>query len=393
MEKYGQYRDKGSGIAPFFPIAPPPTTSLLLPWQLFLAFIRIPILTFAWLVWLCAIRFLPAGSLLRKANQWCLLGIPGVWWIDLQVDNVRRGSLSQTPRGRLPYPGTIIASSYTSPLDVLYLAAIFDPIFTQSYRNSRLVRPITQETALANCFSITNPLELVGAGAATSAAGQKTLPLSDLVRQNPTRIIVLFPESTTSNGRGILKLSPSLLSAAQDTRVFPVSLRYTPADVVTPIPGWLEALRFIWRLNSGQTHCIRVRIGKATTMTRGLSSSSSSSTTMNDGSSPASMSPSSQTRSSRTSADRASAGRGSFESNFFDTLQASPAQKVAGGSGGDESDDEAGGGAVTEAERRVLDALAEDLARLGRVKRVDLGVEEKARFVEAWRRGGKKGKK
>ncbi|KAK0254382.1 Lysophosphatidic acid:oleoyl-CoA acyltransferase 1 [Friedmanniomyces endolithicus] len=393
MEKYGQYRDKGSGIAPFFPIAPPPTTSLLLPWQLFLAFIRIPILTFAWLVWLCAIRFLPAGSLLRKANQWCLLGIPGVWWIDLQVDNVRRGSLSQTPRGRLPYPGTIIASSYTSPLDVLYLAAIFDPIFTQSYRNSRLVRPITQETALANCFSITNPLELVGAGAATSAAGQKTLPLSDLVRQNPTRIIVLFPESTTSNGRGILKLSPSLLSAAQDTRVFPVSLRYTPADVVTPIPGWLEALRFIWRLNSGQTHCIRVRIGKATTMTRGLSSSSSSSTTMNDGSSPASMSPSSQTRSSRTSADRASAGRGSFESNFFDTLQASPAQKVAGGSGGDESDDEAEGGAVTEAERRVLDALAEDLARLGRVKRVDLGVEEKARFVEAWRRGGKKGKK
>ncbi|KAK0356674.1 Lysophosphatidic acid:oleoyl-CoA acyltransferase 1 [Friedmanniomyces endolithicus] len=392
MEKYGQYRDKGSGIAPFFPIAPPPTTSLLLPWHLFLAFIRIPILTFAWLVWLCAIRFLPAGSLLRKANQWCLLGIPGVWWIDLQVDNVRRGSLSQTPRGRLPYPGTIIASSYTSPLDVLYLAAIFDPIFTQSYRNSRLVRPITQETALANCFSITNPLELVGAGSATSAAGQKTLPLAGLVRQNPSRIIVLFPESTTSNGRGILKLSPSLLSAAQDTRVFPVSLRYTPADVVTPIPGWLEALRFIWRLNSGQTHCIRVRIGKATTMMRGPQSASSSST-ITDSSSPASMSPSTQTRSSRATADRASAGRGSFESNFFDTLQASPAQKVAGGSGGDESDDEAGGGAVSEAERKVLDAVAEDLARLGRVKRVNLGVEEKARFVEAWRKGGKKGKK
>ncbi|TKA63050.1 hypothetical protein B0A55_12226 [Friedmanniomyces simplex] len=387
MEKYGQYRDKGSGIAPFFPIAPPPSSPLLLPWQLFLAFIRIPILTFAWLVWLCAIRFLPAGSLLRKANQWCLLGIPGVWWIDLQVDNVRRGSLSQTPRGRLPYPGTIIASSYTSPLDVLYLAAIFDPIFTQSYRNSRLVRPITQETALANCFSITNPLELVGAAAAATAAGQKTLPLADLVKQNPTRIIVLFPESTTSNGRGILKLSPSLLSAAQDTKVFPVSLRYTPADVVTPIPGWFEALRFIWRLNSGQTHCIRVRIGKATTIARGLSLSASPSTTTTNSSALSGVSSSPSQARSRATADRASVGRGSFESNFFDTLQASPAQKVAG----DISDDE-GNGAVTEAERRVLDAVAEDLARLGRVKRVDLGVEEKARFVEAWGKGGKAGK-
>ncbi|KAK5699107.1 Lysophosphatidic acid:oleoyl-CoA acyltransferase 1 [Elasticomyces elasticus] len=361
MEKYGQYRDKGSGIAPFFPIAPPTISPLLLPWQLFLACVRIPILTFAWLVWLCLIKHLPAGSLLRKANQWCLLGIPGVWWIDLQVDNVRRGSLSQTPRGRLPYPGTIIASSYTSPLDVLYLAAIFDPIFTQSYRKGRLVRPISQETALANCFHLPNPLEL--------GAERKTMTLEELVKQNPTRIIVVFPESTTSNGRGILKLSPSLLSAAQTTKIFPVSLRYTPADVVTPIPGWLEALRFIWRLNSGQTHCIRVRIGKATTMSRDNSTQSSSN--------------SSTTSDSSTSspARPRGAGKEGFETNFFDTLQATPGQKVG-------SDDESGG--VSGAERRVLDAVADDLARLGRVKRVDLGVEEKARFVEAWGRKSRK---
>jgi len=45
----------------------------------------------AWVVWLGLIQWLPAGSFLRKANQWCVLGIPGVWWIDLQVDGVRRG--------------------------------------------------------------------------------------------------------------------------------------------------------------------------------------------------------------------------------------------------------------------------------------------------------------
>ncbi|EMC98914.1 hypothetical protein BAUCODRAFT_65112 [Baudoinia panamericana UAMH 10762] len=361
MEKYGQYRDRGSGIAPFFPISPPPSSPLLLPWHVFLVCIRIPLLTFAWLVWLCLIQWLPAGSALRKANQWCLLGIPGVWWIDIQVDGVRRGSLAQTPGGRLPYPGTIIASSHTSPLDVLYLAAIFDPVFTESYRNSKQVRPISQETALANCFSVTNPLAL--------GTELETFELEMLVRRNPGRIIVVFPEATTSNGRGILNLSPSLLSAAKDIKIFPISLRYTPSDVVTPIPGWLEAFRFIWRLNSRPSHCIRVRIGKALTI-----STPSTFDSLEDGS------PASKAK-LRATADRASVGRGSFEANFFDTLQATSAQKVSGES---ETDDDDG---ISATEKRALDAVADDLARLGRVKRVSLGVEEKAKFLQAWEKG------
>jgi 1-acylglycerol-3-phosphate O-acyltransferase len=361
----------GSGIAPFFPISPPASSPLLLPWHLFLFSIRIPLLTVAWLVWLCLIQWLPAGSALRKANQWCLLGIPGVWWIDLQVDGVRRGSLAQTPRGRLPYPGTIIASSYTSPLDVLYLAAIFDPIFTQSFRNSKLVEPISQETALGNCFNIENPLEL--------GKEHKTIELNALVKQNPGRIIVVFPETSTSNGRGILKLSPSLLSAAQDTKIFAVSLRYTPADVVTPIPGWPEAFRFIWRLNSRQTHCIRVRIGKPITLSALPVSSTSDA---NDSSPAASPSPARKR-------GTPSAKRGSFESNFFDTLQSSPAQKVAGSGGASEDEADEEGDQLSVAERRALDAVADDLARLGRVKRVSLGVEEKAKFIQAWTKGAR----
>ncbi|KAK5153868.1 Lysophosphatidic acid:oleoyl-CoA acyltransferase 1 [Recurvomyces mirabilis] len=339
MEKYGQYRDK-----------------------------------VAWLIWLFIIQWFPAGGILRKANQWCLLGIPGVWWIDLQVDGVRRGSLAQTPRGRLPYPGTIIASSYTSPLDVLYLAAIFDPIFTQSFRNSRHVQPISQETALANCFNIENPLE--------RGKEHKTTDLATLVKQNPGRVIVVFPETTTSNGRGIMKLSPSLLSAAKDTKIFAVSLRYTPADVVTPIPGWLEVFRFIWRLNSRQTHCIRVRIGQPMTIAK-LPASSGVSGESSPAASPAGKS---NARSRTKEARRSS----NFESNFFDTLQAETTQKVAGDreSVGSETTDEEGE-AMSAVEKRVLDAVADDLARLGRVKRVSLGVEEKAKFVDAWAKGTK----
>lgn len=41
---------------------------------------------------------------------------------------------------------------------------------------------------------------------------------------------------------------------------------------------------------------------------------------------------------------------------------------------------------LTIEERKVLDRVAEDLARLGRVKRVGLGVKEKIEFVRAWTR-------
>ena len=77
-----------------------------------------------------------------------------------------------------------------------------------------------------------------------------------------------------------------------------------------------------------------------------------------------------------------------FESNFFDTLHAETSPKVAGDreSVGSETTDEEGE-AMTATEKRVLDAVADDLARLGRVKRVSLGVEEKAKFVDAWAKG------
>jgi len=345
-------RHTGSGIAPFFPVQPPASSTLLFPWHLFLFCIRIPLLVLAWLVWLTIIQWLPAGGVLRKANQWCLLGIPGVWWIDLQVDGVRRGSLCYGSPSRLPSEGTIIASSYTSPLDVLYLAAIFDPIFTQSYPGSRLVQEISQESALAACFGVRNPLAL--------GAEERMVELEKLVKQNPSRTVVVFPEATTSNGRGILRFSPSLLSAGSQIKIFPVSLRYTPADVVSPIPGWFEIFRFIWVLNSRPTHCIRVRVGGA----RRIKQETGDDISM-----------------AKSTAQNSASGRGGFESNFFDTLQASPPQKVSGARDSEEN--------VTTAELTALDVIADDLARLGRVKRVNLGMSEKARFIEAWNKGSR----
>ncbi|KXS98799.1 hypothetical protein AC578_2063 [Pseudocercospora eumusae] len=338
MEKYGQYRDKGSGIAPFFPIAPPDSSPLLAPYHLFLFSLRIPFLIFAWAVWIFLVQWVPAGGALRKGNLWCILGIPGVWWVDVRVDGVQRGSLGKAIQ-KLPGPGSIIAASYSSPLDILYLAAIFDPIFTQSFPNSRKVKQLSLESAVASCFCFPGP-------------ESDLVDLADLSRTNPSRIIIVFPETTTSNGRGVLRLSPSLLSAGRDTRVTPISLKYTPSDVVTPIPGWIEAPRFLWKLCSRQTHCIRVRVGHALTMTEAQKAQSSE------------------------LASREARGRQQknvYDTNFFDSLQSKENEKMS---------DVA---QPTEAEQRALDLIAEELSRLGRVKTLGLGLEEKIQFVNAWK--------
>ncbi|PPJ54000.1 hypothetical protein CBER1_02991 [Cercospora berteroae] len=331
MEKYGQYRDKGSGIAPFFPVAPPSSNPLIAPYHVFLFFLRLPFFIFAWAVWLLIVQWAPAGSILRKANLWCIIGVPGIWFVDIRVDGVHRGSLGKT-LAKLPTPGSIIAASYTSPIDIVYLAAIFDPIFVQSFPGTTKVKAVSLVSAVLSCF-VLNP------------SSEGSIELSRLMAENPSRTFVVFPEGTTSNGRGILRPTPSLLSAGRATSIFPVSLKYTPSDIVTPIPGWTEALRFLWKLSSRQTHCIRVRVGLPLTIAQVQRDENGS----------------------REARPRQQSG---YDTNFFDSLKAAETSATHG--------------EPTESEQKVLDVIVDQLARLGRVKTLGLGIEEKIDFVNAW---------
>ncbi|KIW02370.1 hypothetical protein, variant [Verruconis gallopava] len=334
MEKYGQYRDKGSGIAPFFPIAPTPS-GIYLPLHVFLFCVRVPLLFAFSITYFVLFSWLPVNSLVKKAALWTMLGIPGIWWVDLQIDGVRRGSLAQHQH-RLPKPGTVIASSFTSPIDCLYLAAIFDPVFTASYPNTRLVEQISLFHAIVRA--------LLGPQLAPAKTA-KLVSLATLLKENPDSSIVVLPECTTSNGRAILPFSPSLLTTPPKTKIFPINLRYTPADITTPIPG--AYLTFLWDLCSRPTHCIRVRIAEAVYNTA-------------------------------PDAKPVAARSNSYETSFFDEMQAGSTLSSSDtlvSSNGDE---------LSHEERKVLDRVAEDLARLGRVKRVGLGVAEKIDFMKVW---------
>ncbi|KAJ5627280.1 hypothetical protein N7528_004707 [Penicillium herquei] len=327
MEKFSQFRDRGSGIAPFLPI-PSESLGLQAPLRIFLFCFRLPLFIFVTLTYFVILQWLPIGSLGKKAALWCILGVPSIWWIDLQVDGVKKGSLSKHQQARLPQPGSVIASSFTSPIDAVYLAAIFDPVFTAAYPNTRQVERISLLQAILRAFA---------APRVQPTPGTKLYDLATLVEKYPNRPIVVFPECTTTNGRGILPLSHALLSVPSKTKVFPVSLRYTPVDVVTPIPG--SYISFLWTLLSKPTHCIRVRIAECVMNNRGSIDAP-----------PA--------RSTRQS---------TYNSNYLDTLEQDTVE-----------------GGVTAAERAFLDQVGESLARLGRVKRVGLGVKEKQEFVRMW---------
>ena len=264
--------------------------------------------------------------------------MPGVWWIDLQVDGVKKGfvkhrvsqpstddclsSVARHYKARLPQPGSIIACSSTSPLDALYLAAIFDPVFTASYPSTRKILPISLLQAILR--SLSYPVQV-------PSNGTELTDLRSLIKKHPHQPIVVFPECTTTNGRGVLPLSPSLLTAPPTSKIFPISLRYTAPDITTPVPG--QYFTFLWNLLSKPTHCIRVRVAEA---------SYNQSAALND-------------------------GKWDERASSCDTLL-----------GSDESE------AMNASEKRVLDRVAEALARLGRVKRVGLGLKEKQSFIATY---------
>ncbi|KAI1362101.1 hypothetical protein F5Y08DRAFT_313158 [Xylaria arbuscula] len=319
MEKYSQFRDKGSGISPFLPISTP--TSLM--WRIIGTWLFI--LRFPFFVLVCASFFLvldhlPIPAVGRKLLLWLILAIPGVWWIDLQLDGVRRGALSQQDPSRFPREHAVIAAQFTSPIDAIYLASIFDPIFVISYPGTRKVQRV----------SLFRAATLALAPPTTTAPATGLTDLRTLVRDNPHRVIAVFPEMTTTNGKGILPLSTSLLTVPEDAKIFPVSLRYTAPDITTPIPGaWMS---FLWNLLSRPNHYIKVRIAEGVSLT------------------PASLK------------------GGVYEEG--------PAEKDVTADPTDATADE----------QHVLDHISDSLARLSRNKRVGLDLYDKIDFVSAWSR-------
>lgn len=228
---------------------------------------------------------------------------------------------------KLPSDGSILVSSYSSPIDVLYLATIFDPIFTASYPTTTLVEKVTLFTGLIRAFSPPRR---------APPKGVQLVSLQKLQQDHPHRFIALFPEGTPTNGRGILRFTPSINAIDKRTPIFPVSLRYTAPDITTPIPR--SYLTFLWYWLGTTGHCIRVRIGEKV-----FNSEDGESGSSDDGS---------------------------------DAASGTEDEGTSGGTGG----------ADEVVMSKVARSCSDSLARLGRVKVLNLGIQEKVGFVNMWTR-------
>ncbi|KAG5437268.1 hypothetical protein PCANB_001061 [Pneumocystis canis] len=134
----------------------------------------------------------------------------------------------------------IIITSCCSPLDILYLTFSYNPIFTISFPNTSLVQHVSGIKALFYMFS-----------APKKPSYKDCMTLNDLSKLYPNRIISVFPEGTTSNGRGLLLFTQSLQSSAPQTRIFPLSIKYD-LYLTTPHPNCL--FTFLFRLTFKLTH-------------------------------------------------------------------------------------------------------------------------------------------
>jgi len=99
MEKFTKFRDPGTGIAPFLPIAPRSRTPLFIPFELTLCVLRIPLLLLVFglevvlvegLGELCLRRTIPR---LLGWMKWLFLRtlmlLCGIWWIEEQLDGIQ----------------------------------------------------------------------------------------------------------------------------------------------------------------------------------------------------------------------------------------------------------------------------------------------------------------
>ncbi|KAJ3325545.1 hypothetical protein HDU76_013138 [Blyttiomyces sp. JEL0837] len=224
MEKYSRWRDPGTGIPPFLPPKRLRTNESVFHTVLSTVKTTVigPVFSALKLVVILAVALV--GALLDFAGV--ILVVPflkrfwtrliaflfgrltllllGFWWIKSSYVNLKKGlrekqELKRISANKTIQHGDIIVANHSSYVEVMYLYTMYAPTFIHLSRTGKL-RPIDFAKAL---FSVGDY--------PTLEDPEDTLTiqeLSDKARKEQTGPIVVFPEATTSNGRGLLQFTP-----------------------------------------------------------------------------------------------------------------------------------------------------------------------------------------
>ncbi|KJA29963.1 hypothetical protein HYPSUDRAFT_60806 [Hypholoma sublateritium FD-334 SS-4] len=280
MEKFSAYRDPGTGIQPFLTPVPPLGSEIIakvtLPLRLLLGIIRTTLVLSLALLYVLVVRgvclvFFPIPPLRQFAEQifTYLLGrtallILGFLWILPEQFNRKRGRGARASEAWNVKAGDIIVSNWSSWIEIVWLAIQYNPVFV-------IPIPATVPETLSNSLPSTpvthTPGRRTGTGSAniqvqprmstaqTPITGFKEISLLSMInftgrvpmpdsmisslediRSRSTRPVVVFPECTTSNGRGLLRFAEVFYQTipVKGYQVFIMSIRYDPPTPLSP---------------------------------------------------------------------------------------------------------------------------------------------------------------
>ncbi|KAI6130559.1 hypothetical protein EDD16DRAFT_1470768 [Pisolithus croceorrhizus] len=282
MEKFSAFRDPGTGMQPFLlPVAPSddgPFATLLLPVRGTVLILR-TFMIFAIFLLYCGLRYglstllapIPPlrHSLSRLATRLMArlaLYISGFMWIQEEIVTKKRGKLRDMPWR--PRAGDIIVSNWSSWVDVLWMVYRFDPIFVMPVLEEPKLSavnpdssPISYRPGRSRGSGVPSPSSLQTTTSRSAVKGFRQMSLFSMIwatgrtpdrlsfnsisqlkelRQSAERPVVVFPECTTSNGRGLLRFVDVFEGARVPTKqfeVFIMCIRYDPPTPQRPSPS------------------------------------------------------------------------------------------------------------------------------------------------------------
>lgn len=262
MEKYRSTADPSTGIHPFLP---PKTSNNLAVWlSKPLILLRFPVLCFSTCVYLCLLlipfALSPVPALAYQARRWidfvCLTPVLfalSVWsptTPQLQRPRVRTPAAN---RKAAPARGDVIFVNHASPLDIIFLARAYSPVF---------VVPLTsasKQSASDSVVQISMFDALRDVSCAPSIPASKPKALSKICDSRVSPVVVLA-EGCASNGAGVLRflINPDAVhgkdqrKSSSSSRVFALGISYsTDRCEARPLGSPLRNIIYFLTLRSG----------------------------------------------------------------------------------------------------------------------------------------------
>lgn len=272
MEKYKRFTDGPTGINPFTgPATEAPTTArLVIAWVIAVPLLALPLLlVLALYVVLTVLTTLLPLSFIALPLRWLCMKLcvaPLLWmfsWSTLSRTTYPAQKSSLSARGddgvQTPSPGDVILVNCQSPLDVLAVQLAY-PRYPLTYCFPSVAHALGTETGPTNDVDairrepgVFRAMTFMLSWAAPSPMIEKptNLPptrcfdmtINQLSAEKAGRVLVLFAEGASSNGRGILSIPPLMFSKAHKMHIAALSYSNPRHALVLPhggsLPSWL----------------------------------------------------------------------------------------------------------------------------------------------------------